>query len=195
MSEAQEFNEKGLIRGAKRGSNRDFGKLYDQFLPQIYRFTYLKVMNRQDAEDICHQVFLSAWTNIKNYKDIGYSFSTWLYRIARNAVIDFYRTKKTHVELASIEDFLPDSTDLAAQTGATLATEKVLAAFPRLTDEQRDVIIMSYIEELDHGEIAEVMEKSEGAVRVLKHRALESLKKILAEDAGTGGGGSRIHEV
>lgn len=181
MSEAKEFNEKGLIRGAKRGNNRDFGELYDQFLPQIYRFVYLKVMNRQDAEDICHQVFLSAWTNMRNYKDIGYSFSTWLYRIARNAVIDFYRTKKIHIELASIEDVLPDGTDLVSQLGATLATEKVLAAFPRLTDEQREVIIMSYIEELDNTEIAEAMEKSEGAIRVLKHRALESLKRILSE--------------
>jgi RNA polymerase sigma-70 factor (ECF subfamily) len=183
MSEAQEFNEKDLIRGAKRGNNRDFGKLYDQFLPQIYRFVYLKVMNRQDAEDICHHVFMSAWTNMRNYRDIGYSFSTWLYRIARNAVIDFYRTKKVNVELASVEDVLSDGVDLASQLGATLATERVLAALPRLTEEQRDIIIMRFVEELDPGEIAEIMEKNTGAVRVLQHRAVHSLKKILSEDS------------
>lgn len=86
--------EERLIKEAQSGKAEAFGKLYDDHISRIYRFILLKVSRKTDAEDITHQVFLSAWQNIRSYKIQGNPFSSWLYKIAHNAVIDFYRTQK-----------------------------------------------------------------------------------------------------
>ena len=91
-------SEKVYIKKAKSGNQEAFGALYDHYLPSIYRFILLKVSNRAEAEDLSHEVFLSAWKNIPGYKDKGFPFSSWLYQIARNAVIDFYRTSKKNIQ-------------------------------------------------------------------------------------------------
>ena len=86
--------EPELIKKAKNRNPEAFGLLYDQYLPAIYRFILLKIGDKVTTEDLAHQVFLSAWQNIENYQTQGFPFSSWLYRIAHNAVIDYYRTGK-----------------------------------------------------------------------------------------------------
>jgi len=78
--------EESLIQKAKEGDGNAFGELYDAYQPRIYRFVFLKTGGKQDAEDITHQVFLSAWQNMGKYEFQGFPFSSWLYRIASNAV-------------------------------------------------------------------------------------------------------------
>lgn len=167
-----------ITKKAKQGNAEAFGLLYDKHLNQIYRFVYLKVSNKQIAEDLTQQVFLSAWQNISSYQQQGFPFTSWLYRIARNAVIDHYRTSRNHVGLDAISE-VADFSDLAGELETKLELGKVKIALASLSADYQDVIVMRFIEELSHQEIAVALDKSEGAVRVLQHRAINSLKKIL----------------
>ena len=172
------LEDKELTKKAKQGNAEAFGLLYDKHLNQIYRFVYLKVSNKQIAEDLTQQVFLSAWQNINSYQHQGFPFTSWLYRIARNAVIDHYRTSRSHIGLEAISE-LSDFSDLVGKLENKLELGKIKIALASLTQDYQDVIVMRFIEELSHQEIAAALNKSEGAVRVLQHRAINSLKKII----------------
>ena len=96
--------EEKLIKRAKNGDKEAFGELYDSHISPIYRFVLVKVGNKADAEDLTHQVFLSAWQGLGGYNFQGFPFSSWLYRIANNAVIDFNRTNRKHADI----DLVPE---------------------------------------------------------------------------------------
>jgi RNA polymerase sigma-70 factor (ECF subfamily) len=178
-------NEQELIKRAKKGESECFGRLYDHYLPQIYRYVLLKVTNRQEAEDLTHEVFLSAWQNLRGYRHRGFPFSSWLYNIARNRVIDFYRTRKIHTSLDNLDENLVKTVSAVAQeVDFSLDWEKIKAALKYLTEEQRDVVVMRFVEDLSHQEIAAALNKSEGAVRLIQHRAIQSLKNILGDYGG-----------
>lgn len=172
--------ENKLIESAIKGRPSAFGSLYDYYQPRIYRFVLIKVGRREDAEDLTHQVFLSAWENIKNYRDLGWPFSSWLYRIARNQIIDFYRTSKqeTSLENADPEYFLAPAT---AQFDLSLKMdmEKVLEAIAKIKPEYQDVVVMRFVEDLPIKEVSLALNKSEGAIKLLQHRAIKELKKLL----------------
>jgi RNA polymerase sigma-70 factor (ECF subfamily) len=172
--------EDNLIELAKGRDGGAFGQLYDRYHPRIYRFIYLKVGRREEAEDLAHQVFLSAWQHVEGYSHRGYPFSSWLYRIARNAVIDHYRTRR---ETQSIDEIDPenfaDGGGLEAETANTLLLGEVRAILKEMKMEHQDVIIMRFVEELSLRETAALLQKSEGAVKLLQHRATKELKKRL----------------
>lgn len=173
--------EKRIIEDATRGDASAFGLLYDHYQPQIYRFVVIKVGRREDAEDITHQIFLSAWKNIGGYEHLGHPFSSWLYQIARNLVIDHYRTNKIEINLEEAEDAHDighiDSSE--AEVELSLAMDKVTEAIRSLSELHQDVIIMRFVEELSVKEVSASLGKSEGAVKVLQHRAMQKLKDIL----------------
>lgn len=175
-------NEKDIIRRAKKGEPALFGDLYDHYLPQIYRYVFLKVGNKQETEDLTHEVFLSAWQNLKDYRSQGFPFSTWLYQIAHNRVIDYYRTRKSHSSLDEIdENFVKLASTVEKDLDLAIDLAKVRSAIHKLKDDQQDVIVMRFVEEMSHREIAEVMGRSEGAVRLIQHRALTFLKEMLEQ--------------
>lgn len=170
--------EEKLIRDAIGGEASAFGLLYDKYEAQIYRFIYLKVGHREEAEDLTHQVFLKTWENIADYEFQGFPFSSWLYKAARNRVIDYYRMKKTDLNLEDIsepqlEDPIPELLDSA------LNMEKVKKAIIELGNEQQDVIVLRFIEDLSVKETASILNKSESAIKLLQHRAIKNLKKTL----------------
>jgi len=176
-------NEKNHIEKAKKGNRAAFGALYDHYLPQIYRFIFLKVSSRAEAEDLAHEVFLSAWQNLPNYRYEGFPFSSWLYQIAKNATIDFYRTAKKNIPLESAdEEFIK----MAAQTpeilNDLLDLERIKKCLRLLKPDYQDVLIMRFIEEMPHEEIAVTLNKSQGAVRLIQHRAIKELKSIYERD-------------
>ncbi len=174
--------EEHIVQRAVAGNAEAFGVLYDKYLPQIYRFVLLKVSTKQEAEDIAHQVFLNAWLNIASWKPQGFPFSSWLYRIARNRIIDSYRSLKPSVALdedmeTRFSDIFSVATLEASDTALLL--EDVQKAITTLKPEYQDIIIMRFVEDMSIKDIAAIIEKSEGAVKLLQHRAIAQLQKIL----------------
>ena len=175
-----------LVQRAQSGETEAFGKLYDTYFSKIYRFILLKVTKRVDAEDLTHQVFLSAWQNIRSYRFQGNPFSSWLYRIAHNAVIDFYRTQKPHIDIELVsEDSIAHIPDLEQELDRGAELIHVRHALTQLKPEEQTALIMKFVDELSNKEIAEALHKTEGAVRVMHHRALKQLRKIIDESRNT----------
>ena len=175
--------ELNLIRQAQEGDKEAYGQLYDRYIAQIYRFVVVKVTNKDEAQDLTHEVFLSAWQNLTNYKHQGFPFSSWLYQIARNKVIDHYRTKKDHADVYEIdEEFVKVASVVESNLDVRLAMDDIKKALTTLSDEQKDVIVMKFVEDLSNEEIAKAMNKSEGAIRLLQHRAINNLKELLWTD-------------
>ncbi len=167
-----------LIENAVRGKASAFGLLYDHYQPKIYRFVLIKVGRREDAEDLTHQVFINAWQNISNYKDLGFPFSSWLYRIARNQVIDRYRAKKPEISLEEVDE--ENFTDLGINEkniDDKIQIERVMEAIKELKDDYQDILVMRFVEDLSVRETAVAVGKSEGAVKLMQHRAIKELKK------------------
>lgn len=174
-------DELKLIKDAIKGEASAFGLLYDRYHVQIYRFVYIKTGHREEAEDLTHQVFLNAWKNIENYQHKGFPFSSWLYQIARNQIIDHYRTKKTNISLEAIEEVETDEDSPHKKTEISFEIEMVKMAIPRLPDEQQDIIVMRFVEEMTPKEIASALKKPESTIRVLQHRAIKNLQKLLKQ--------------
>ncbi len=169
-----------IIEEAKEGNKESFGLLYEHYVPPIYRFIYMKVNGREEAEDLTHEVFLSAWQNLYRYKSQGFPFSSWLYQIARNRVIDHYRVRKSHIAIETVDaELVSVGSGLEERLDGDLNLQKVKGAIKTLSPDQQDVLIMKFVEDLSHAEIAAAMKKSEGAVRLIQHRAIQSLKRII----------------
>lgn len=177
----QKVREKWLIFRLKaRKDPEAFAELYDHYVPRIYRFVYFKVSAVPDAEDITAQVFLKAWEYLNEHREIE-NFGGLLYRIARNLIIDFYRSKAPK-EGPLEEDFLtklPDPRDLIADLEIASDASFIMKSLQKMKNEYREVLTLRYIDELTISEIAEILNKSKINVRVLIHRSLKVLRKIL----------------
>ncbi|MDP3901918.1 MAG: sigma-70 family RNA polymerase sigma factor [bacterium] len=178
-------DEENLIKQAQGGDSGSFGELYHHYSPAIYRFVLLKVNQRQMAEDLTHDVFTNAWQSIGRYTHQGFPFSSWLYQIARNRVIDHYRThkKQTSIDLLD-EDVLKEHGLEEIKLDNSLDVKRVRKAITELSSEQQDVVLMRFMEDMSHQEIAAALDKSEGAVRLLQHRAINKLKNLFSNDNG-----------
>lgn len=173
-----------MILRAVEGDAEAFGALYDLYHPQIYRFVYLKVGRREESEDLTHQVFLSAWEHVREYAHRGHPFGSWLYRIARNAVIDHYRAKREvmPIENMDAEVFLSGE-NIEEAASLSLLLQEVREGIRRLKPEHQDIIILRFVEELSVKEAAQALGRSEGAVKLLQHRAMRELQKHLRKPA------------
>jgi RNA polymerase sigma-70 factor (ECF subfamily) len=176
--------EEKLIKDAIRGISSAFGTLYDHYQPMIYRFILVKVASREEAEDITHQVFLSAWQNVRTYKHRGHPFSSWLYQIARNQVIDHYRSKKSDASLDAIDpEYFIAPASMSSDLMMKLDVEKVRRAVGDLKQDYQDVVIMRFIEDISLKETAAIMGKTEGAIKLIQHRAIKELQRLLGTNA------------
>jgi RNA polymerase sigma-70 factor (ECF subfamily) len=162
---------------------QEFSKIYDQYINKIYRFVFLKVNSRDTAEDLCSETFLKAWEAFKT-KDLKLikNYQAFLYQIARNVVIDYYREKgRTNIisaEFVSIEDPRPNVEEKSFLDSDLSEVKAVLA---NLKQNYQEVIIWRYIDDLSIKEISKLLGKSEGTARVVLHRALKSLKDNLGK--------------
>ena len=166
-----------LVKEAKSGDPNAFGALYEQYAPGIYRFTLLKTSNREDTEDLVHQTFLKAWNHVKFYEDKGASFQAWLYSIARNTIIDYYRTKKTTATLASYARNTLEEQRIFEQSESGVEFQMLKKHIAELKSTEQDALLLRYVEDLDHRTIAQMLQKSENATKVLIHRAIAKLKQ------------------
>ena len=175
--------EEKLIKSAVGGDSSAFGTLYDHYQPMIYRFVLVKVGRREEAEDLTHQVFLSAWQNIKRYKNLGHPFSSWLYQIARNQVVDYYRSSKKDISLddGDPESFISSIATEQMDISVKLAMEKVYAAIKKLSPDHADVVMLRFVEDVSLRDTAKALKKTEGAIKLMQHRAIKELRKMLGD--------------
>jgi RNA polymerase sigma-70 factor (ECF subfamily) len=168
-----------LVDRAKDGDADAFGRLYDMHIDRVYRHIYYRVGNVADAEDLTQQVFLKAWQAIGRYKKTASPFIAWLIRISHNLVIDFYRSSKakTYLDFDTIASGPESGPEHLAETH--FDQQQVRRAILELPGDQQQVVLMRFIEDFSYPEIAVSLGKSECAVRVIQHRALVRLRKIL----------------
>jgi len=155
-----------------------FGQFYDLYVTRIYRFIFFKINSVSDAQDITSEVFLKLWQCVKDGKDIK-NLNAFTYTIARNSVIDFYRqNNKAEEQLKEEHTNIPDNDkDLLKQQIMDSELSDVLKGIENLKDEYKEVIILKYLDELSISEIAQVLGRSKGAIRVLLYRATKALKE------------------
>jgi RNA polymerase sigma-70 factor (ECF subfamily) len=170
-----------LVAAFQAGQIEALGELYDRYVAKIYRFVYYKTQHKESAEDIISSVFFKVNKNLVSFDNESGTFQAWLYRIARNAIIDFYRSRKDE---RGIEDIwgLSDNKDVARDTDIRIALEKIDVYLSALSAEQREIIILRLWQGLSHGEIAELMGKSEASIKMSFSRSLRELRQAMPAD-------------
>ncbi|NUM25097.1 MAG: RNA polymerase sigma factor [Candidatus Buchananbacteria bacterium] len=180
------FKEKALLIRIKKKDPQAFSEVYDLYVTPIYRFIYFKVATKQDAEDLTSEVFLKIWQYVTETEEEIQNLRALLYRTARNLVIDFYRrnAKRDLTQDLEVLETIKDERQqsLLTQIDTAFDMKNIESILRQLKDEYREVIILRFIEELSITEIAKVLEKSKGSVRVLLHRALKVARELLNED-------------
>ena len=164
--------------------SQDFSKIYDTYVEKIYRFVYLRVNSKEEAQDITSQVFLNFLSKANkdsklNPQDI-LSLQAFLYRIAKNLIIDSYRHKGQNVvSLDENEEDIPDSAASTVENSAEQEqnTKLLQSQLSKLKSPYWEVVVWHYIEELDIETIAKILNKTPGNIRVILHRGLNQLKK------------------
>ena len=163
--------------------NEQFGQIYDQYIDKIYRFVYLKVSSQEVAEDVTSKVFIKGWEAFQSRRDTIKNPGAFLYQIASNAVVDHYR-EKGRSKVVSVDDS-PEIADPGtnAQDMAILSADinVVKKSIQKLKKEYQDIIIWHYLDDMPIDNIAQLINKPAGTVRVILHRGLNELRDIIQE--------------
>ena len=160
---------------------KNFSKIYDQYIDKIYRFVFIKVNSRDIAEDLCSETFLRGWKTFKNKNNNIENPQAFLYKIARNLITDYYR-KKGRTQVVSVETLPiadPDS-DLEKKALARSDLDTIKIALADLKENEQNIIIWHYLDDMPVSEISKMINKSENTTRVQLHRALKALKHHLS---------------
>lgn len=167
-----------LIQAVQSGDTASFGALYDEYVREIYRFIYYKTHQKEVAEDLTSHVFMKALEKIHSFKGEKGVFRGWLYQIARNTVIDHYRTQK---KTGSIEDAwdISSDDDVELTVSRQFDKEELRKYLSQLKSEQRDIILMRLWQDMSYEEIALALGKSETNCRVTFSRGIVQLRKIM----------------
>ncbi len=169
---------KQLLQKAQTGDSAAFSRIYDEFAEKLYRFIFFRVGHKEVTEDVLSDTFVKAWQKLASINSPA-ALSGWLYQIAKNNIIDYYRIKKDFVPLEDVAEFLEDAVNPIDTINLSLDQGKILELIKKLPTEQRLVLQYKFSEDLSNEEIAYVLNKTEGAIRVIQHRALNKLKDLL----------------
>jgi RNA polymerase sigma-70 factor (ECF subfamily) len=177
---AELAEQQALLDRASRADPAALGALYDQYSPRIYTYVYHRVGHAEVAEDLTGQVFMRMLEAVRSGRTWRTSFSGWLYRIAHNLVIDYYRRRgrASFVDLDDVDPVRSEADPLGA-IEAKLDSERLQSALSRLTDEQAEVITLRFLEGLSIAEVATIMNKNEGAIKALQYRAVMALRRVM----------------
>lgn len=171
--------ERRLIEASQRQPRR-FAKLYGRYFDRVYAFALARTRDRSAAEDVTAETFHKALESLPSFEWRGVPFSAWLFRIASNAATDYFKR-------LSRQESLPDEVDIEDESWEFRVIElethaRLFRLVQRLPKDQRIVIIMRFAEERRISEIAVAMRRSEGAVKLLQHRAMQKLRAWIGEN-------------
>lgn len=176
----RDASESQLIERAKAQDAQALSELYRRHANAVFRYVYYRVGDRAVAEDMVGDVFVRALEGLPAYQDVGLPFEAWLYRIAHARVVDHYRRGAVR-RVTSLDEELAagEETDPGRRVGERDEARRAWQALQRLTEEQQQVIALRFIAGYSTAEVASLLEKTEGAVKALQHRALATLRRIL----------------
>ncbi len=172
-----------LVELARGGDSEAFGQLYDHYHASVYRFLYYRVGSVQLAEDLCAETFFRALRSMSSFRWQGKDFGAWLMTIARNLTTDHFKAGRTRLE-STTEDMNTLDTSTEGPENmvlASLTNEALLEALAELPGEQRECLVMRFLQGLSIAETAEVLGRSAGAVKQLQLRGVRNLARILPE--------------
>lgn len=175
-------DEESLVRRAQDGDQEAFARLYEDHFDRIYRYIVIRIGRETEAEDMTQQVFLNAFKALPSFKWKGAPFTSWLFRIAHNQVVDYLRKKAKQATVRldeSLATLVSKDAGPEAIAEHSLDVEQLFLATRRLTEAQREVISLRFTSEFSTAEIAAIMGRSQGAVKALQHSAIVALRKAL----------------
>ncbi|HUZ27621.1 MAG TPA: sigma-70 family RNA polymerase sigma factor [Solirubrobacteraceae bacterium] len=181
MNEAGGGHELDLIERARGGDSEAFALLYDQYADQIYRYVFYRVRNRDDSEDLTQQVFMRAWGAIGRYRVTEAPFVAWLFTIAHNSVASFGRRTRGQEPLDEATEVADEAADPQLSAERRFREIAVRQAIGGLKIDQQRVVVLRYLAELEYGDIARALGKTEANARQLMHRALQRLGRVLGD--------------
>jgi RNA polymerase sigma-70 factor (ECF subfamily) len=182
--EAERSRLIALVELARAGDTEAFGLLYDHYQPSVYRFLYYRTRSVTLAEDLTSETFFRALRNMNNFRWQGRDLGAWLMTIARNLTTDHYKAGRTRLELTTEDMTLHDDATHDGPEDAVLegiTNEILLSALTELPTEQRECIIMRFLQGMSIAETALALERSEGAVKQLQLRGVRNLAKLMPE--------------
>ena len=156
-----------------------FSQIYDEHVDKIYRFVFFKVNNEALAQDITSETFTRLWKEISEDKEVKHTHG-FLFKVARNLIFDYYRTKDHNpINVDNMDTVLDNNQDIVKESVLNDDMRVVLSAMDQLNDDYRVALSMYYIEQEPVSEVAKALGKSSGAARVTIHRAMRQLKKFM----------------
>ena len=164
----------GLVARSQRGDAEAFGALYDRFQPEILGYLINRLRDREAAEDLTQQVFLKAWQAIPRYQQRGVPFKAWLYRMAHNQMVDYYRQRRPTDNIDGLE--LPEAAEAEGRVLLAEQHEQLQSALERLSEDHRRVLVLRFLMEKPAREIGQIMGRKEVTIRGLQMRALRALR-------------------
>ena len=175
-------NEEELVRQAIDGNQRAFTQIYELYFNRIYRYVYSQMGNQAEAEDLTQDVFIKALHSISTFKFKGAPFSSWLFRIAHNQIIDHWRKQKNKktVSLEQAADVVSNG-DPVQMTENKANIEELSEALQQLPPAQREVVTLRFVAGLSIAEVAETLGKREGTVKALQFNGTATLKKLMLD--------------
>lgn len=170
-----------LVQRARLGDPNAIGEIYETYQPAVFSYIYYRLGNVAASEDLTAEVFVRLVTNVRTYEDRGKPILAWLYTIARNLVVNFLRHEKC-LEILPLDENTNTVEDDAPHTGddGRLAQHEIKAALDKLTEPQRQVVWLKFIEGYSNAEIASIVGRDENAVKSLQHRALAAMRRTIA---------------
>lgn len=171
-----ELKEREALRALQNGDTEKFVVLYDLYMEKIYRYLFFRLHHKELAEDLTSQTFLQAYSKIHQYDSTKGAFGAWLYRVARNLMIDEVRRRKPTESIDQHFD-LKDDTNIETETDRSLNSEAVWKLMETLPEDARELLTLRLWDELSYAEIAAVTGKNEGALKMQFSRLIKKLQE------------------
>ncbi len=165
---------------AQQGSPDDVGELYNRYYQRIYRYLYYRTGDPKIAEDLTADVFVKMVQSLGSFHPENTPFHAWLFQVARNLVIDYYRRSAAHPQVSIHEDLHSSDSSPDSVAEFRLTMTRLAGAMALIEESQRDVLLLRFIEGLPIAETAEILRKSEDAVKALQYRGLNALRTMLS---------------
>jgi RNA polymerase sigma-70 factor (ECF subfamily) len=179
---SQAVSESELVARAKEDAEA-FGQLYERYVDKIFNYVYYRTGNHHDAEDLTAKTFYQALKHIHRYVDRGMPFSAWLYRIAHNLVANWHRDRSRR-QVIALDEIVLVSPRQHPESEMELQDDQrqLLRLIRHMPDDRQQLLILKFVEQMSNQEIAQIMGRSEGAIKSLYHRTLLAMRETWASE-------------